>query len=106
MNGKSEARAELVEARLPLTACLSVLPARGGEALLRPIGAGLVYMLGVMVGNRRQGWAIYAAMLILFLVVTSGMYFAEGSGNPNFRGINQTARSVAPTWPSLASAAT
>ncbi len=55
------------------------------------IGAGLTYMLGVMVGNRRQGWAIYGAMLVLFLAVTSVMYSAEASGNPNFHGVNQAA---------------
>src|SRR5207237_1742489 len=31
------------------------------------IGAGLTYMFGKMVGDTRQGWALFAAMLVLFV---------------------------------------
>ena len=35
-----------------------------------------------MSGNRRQGWAIYAAMLTLFLVAIAVVYAAELNGSP------------------------
>ena len=35
-----------------------------------------------MVGDRRQGWALLAAMLVLFVPLTFGAYVAEQSGNP------------------------
>ncbi len=41
------------------------------------IGAGLVVMFGRMVGDERQGWAILAAMGLLFLVGTGVTYRAE-----------------------------
>jgi len=47
LNGRSEARADLVESKLPLTARLSVLPVRGGEALLRRLFEPLGYSVGV-----------------------------------------------------------
>ena len=46
------------------------------------IGAGLTWMFGKAVGNTRQGWAILAAMLVLFLAGTSTTYMAEAAGNP------------------------
>ncbi|HEY3137065.1 MAG TPA: potassium-transporting ATPase subunit KdpA [Blastocatellia bacterium] len=57
------------------------------------IGSGLTYTLGRMTGNQRHGWAVFAAMSILFL---SGFFFAyyfEARGNPNFdkHGITQSA---------------
>ncbi|MDP9189954.1 MAG: potassium-transporting ATPase subunit KdpA, partial [Actinomycetota bacterium] len=46
------------------------------------IPASLTATFGRMVGNRRQGWAIYAAMLIM-LVATMGVgYAAEQNGSP------------------------
>ena len=38
-----------------------------------------------MVGNRRQGWAIYAAMMFLFLVAVTVAYAAETHGTPAMR---------------------
>ena len=35
-----------------------------------------------MVGDERQGWAVFAAMGILFLAGVTVAYWAEGSGNP------------------------
>lgn len=55
------------------------------------ISSGLIYMLGVMVGNRRQGWAIYAAVLSLALVGIFVAYAAEANGNPSFQGVNTQA---------------
>jgi len=46
------------------------------------LGAGLTWTFGKAVGNPRQGWAILAAMLILFAAGTSIAYIAEAGGNP------------------------
>ena len=46
------------------------------------IPAGLTYMFGKMVGETRQGWAIFAAMQHLFLAGAFFAYWAEQSGNP------------------------
>ncbi|MFN8497153.1 MAG: potassium-transporting ATPase subunit KdpA [Anaerolineae bacterium] len=46
------------------------------------IGAGLTYTLGKMVGNTRQGWALYAAMAVLFFMGVAVAYPAEAGGNP------------------------
>ncbi len=46
------------------------------------IGAGLTYTLGKMVGNTRQGWALYAAMAVLFFMGVIVAYPAEAGGNP------------------------
>jgi K+-transporting ATPase ATPase A chain len=47
------------------------------------IPAGLVYTFGRMIGDTRQGWAIYAAMSLMFLAGVFICYPAEQSGNPN-----------------------
>jgi K+-transporting ATPase ATPase A chain len=46
------------------------------------IPAALPFAFGIMVNNRRQGWAIFAAMMILFLVGFSAVFWAEWQGNP------------------------
>ena len=46
------------------------------------IGAGLTWTFGKAVGNTKQGWAIFSAMLVLFLAATAVTYAAEGTGNP------------------------
>jgi K+-transporting ATPase ATPase A chain len=46
------------------------------------LGAGLTWTFGKAVGNTRQGWAILAAMLIIFSVGVSTAYIAESAGNP------------------------
>jgi K+-transporting ATPase ATPase A chain len=46
------------------------------------IGAALTNVFGRMVGNQRQGWAIFAAMGILFLAGVTVCYWAETAGNP------------------------
>jgi K+-transporting ATPase ATPase A chain len=50
--------------------------------LMLLIPAGLTYTFGRMVGRPREGWAIYAAMMILFLAALGAMYAAEYHGNP------------------------
>ena len=46
------------------------------------IGFGLTWCFGKAVGNTKQGWAILAAMTILFLAGTSVAYWQEAAGNP------------------------
>jgi potassium-transporting ATPase potassium-binding subunit len=57
------------------------------------IGAGLTMTFGRMVGNMKQGWALFGAMAILFLVGVFISYGAESAGNPAFAhfGIDQHA---------------
>jgi potassium-transporting ATPase potassium-binding subunit len=45
------------------------------------IGAALTNVFGRMVGNQRQGWAILAAMSVLFIAGVIVCYAAEGYGN-------------------------
>ncbi|MFN7934721.1 MAG: potassium-transporting ATPase subunit KdpA [Bryobacteraceae bacterium] len=47
------------------------------------IPAGLTYTFGKMVGDTRQGWALLAAMSVMFLCGVLIVYAAEQSGNPN-----------------------
>jgi K+-transporting ATPase ATPase A chain len=55
------------------------------------IGAGLTNTFGRMIGNQKQGWALFGAMAILFLVGVFISYGAEIHGNPAFTalGIDQ-----------------
>ena len=46
------------------------------------IGAGLTNLFGRMAGDERQGWAILAAMGVLFLAGVAVAYWAESQGNP------------------------
>jgi K+-transporting ATPase ATPase A chain len=46
------------------------------------IPAALVFMYGKMVGNRRQGYAIYATMMVMFLGGVCVAYIAEAHGSP------------------------
>src|ERR1700749_3354055 len=49
--------------------------------LILVIPAGLTYTYGRMVGSQRQGWAIFSAMLALFVVGVAVVYMAEKHGN-------------------------
>jgi K+-transporting ATPase ATPase A chain len=53
------------------------------------IGSGLTYTLGRMTGSQRHGWAVWAAMAILFLAGVTVAYWAEARGNPLLAGTNQ-----------------
>ena len=53
------------------------------------IGAGLTYTLGRMTGSQRHGWAVWAAMAILFLAGVTVAYWAESRGNPLLAGVDQ-----------------
>jgi potassium-transporting ATPase potassium-binding subunit len=46
------------------------------------VSAGLTYTLGRMTGSRAHGWAVWAAMAILFLAGVTVAYWAEAQGNP------------------------
>jgi len=46
------------------------------------VSAGLTYTLGRMTGSPAHGWAVWAAMAILFLVGVTTAYWAESQGNP------------------------
>jgi potassium-transporting ATPase potassium-binding subunit len=58
--------------------------------LIFAIPAGLTYTLGRMTGSRRHGWAVWAAMAVLFLVAVSTAYWAEARGNPLLPGVDQS----------------
>jgi K+-transporting ATPase ATPase A chain len=49
--------------------------------------AALCYTFGKMVGDTRQGWAILAAMTIIFVVLVAVTVWAEQSGNPRLAAL-------------------
>ncbi|MHB8302866.1 MAG: potassium-transporting ATPase subunit KdpA [Acidobacteriaceae bacterium] len=53
------------------------------------IPAGLTVTLGRMTGSPRHGWAVFAAMGILFAAGVTTAYWAEAQGNPLMHGVNQ-----------------
>ncbi len=57
------------------------------------IGAGLTHTFGQMAGSRRQGWALFGTMAILFLMGVAPAVWSEQRGNPQFTamGINEAA---------------
>jgi K+-transporting ATPase ATPase A chain len=57
------------------------------------IPAGLCYTFGVMVGDTRQGWAVLAAMYVIFIPLLALCVWSEQAGNPAFDaiGIDQIA---------------
>jgi potassium-transporting ATPase potassium-binding subunit len=50
--------------------------------LILLVPAGLTYSYGRMVGSQRQGWAIFAAMSVLFVAGVVVVYMAEQHGTP------------------------
>ncbi len=60
------------------------------------IGSGLTYTLGRMTGSQRHGWAVWAAMAILFLAGVTVAYWAEARGNPLLAGTNQHVTATQP----------
>jgi K+-transporting ATPase ATPase A chain len=57
--------------------------------LIFAIPSGLTYTLGRMTGSQRHGWAVWAAMTLLFLVGTTVAYWAEARGNPQLTSVDQ-----------------
>lgn len=66
--------------------------------LIFAIPAGLTYTFGRMVGDTRQGWAIWAAMAVLFLAGLAVALPAELRGNPLLAplGVDQSASPLQP----------
>jgi potassium-transporting ATPase potassium-binding subunit len=60
------------------------------------IGAGLTYTLGRMTGSQRHGWAVWAAMAILFVCGVVVAYWAEARGNPLLAGADQHLTAMQP----------
>jgi len=52
------------------------------------IPAAIVYTFGIMVGNKRQGWSIYAAMFAIFIAGLCVSLWAEYQFNPAQQGLN------------------
>ncbi len=59
----------------PLSGFMEIL-----AILLIPVA--LPFTFGHMVNNRRQGWAIFASMMVLFVIGLGVTQWAEWSGNP------------------------
>jgi K+-transporting ATPase ATPase A chain len=60
------------------------------------LGSGLTYTLGQMTGSQRHGWAVWAAMAIMFFVGVTIAYWAEARGNPLLTGTDQRATLMQP----------
>jgi K+-transporting ATPase ATPase A chain len=62
------------------------------------VSGALCYTFGRMVGDTRQGWAVLAAMIVIFVAMLALCEWAEYRGNPLLTplGIDQTASAVAP----------
>ena len=60
------------------------------------IPAGLTYTLGRMTGSQKHGWAVFAAMSVLFFVGVLVSYWAEANGNPLLAGTDQQASAIQP----------
>jgi potassium-transporting ATPase potassium-binding subunit len=54
------------------------------------IGAALTYTFGRMVGDQRQGWALFAAMAVIVFLGVTVAYWAEAGGNPAFDRLGVT----------------
>src|SRR5664280_2150292 len=53
------------------------------------IPAGLTVTLGKMVGSPGHGWAVFAAMSVLWFAGVATCYWAESQPNPLLHGVNQ-----------------
>ena len=75
----------------PLTNLIEIL-------MIFIVPAGLTYTFGRMVGDQRQGWAIFGAMSLLFLIGAFIVYGAEQAGNPNLArlGVETSATDAQP----------
>src|SRR5581483_2790486 len=60
------------------------------------LGSGLTYTLGQMTGSQKHGWAVWAAMAIMFFVGVTVAYWAEARGNPLLAGTDQRATLTQP----------
>jgi len=62
--------------------------------LIFAIPSALTYTLGRITGSQRHGWAVWAAMSLLFLAGVTTAYWAEARGNPQLAGVNQTSSAL------------
>jgi K+-transporting ATPase ATPase A chain len=62
--------------------------------LIFAIPSGLTYTLGRMTGSQRHGWAVWSAMVVLFLAGATAAYWAESKGNPQLAGVDQKASAL------------
>jgi K+-transporting ATPase ATPase A chain len=60
------------------------------------IPAGLTYTLGRMTGSQGHGWAVFAAMFVLFAAGFTAVYWAESHPHPLIYGAQQTHTATAP----------
>jgi potassium-transporting ATPase potassium-binding subunit len=63
--------------------------------LIFSIGASLTNVFGRMIGDQRQGWAVFAVMGILVLGGVAIAYWAEAGGNPAFAALGIDANASA-----------
>jgi K+-transporting ATPase ATPase A chain len=64
--------------------------------LIFAIPSGLTYTLGRMTGSQKHGWAVFAAMAVLFFAGVTTAYWAESRGNPLLAGVNQQGSTMQP----------
>jgi K+-transporting ATPase ATPase A chain len=64
--------------------------------LIFAIPSALTYTLGRMTGSQRHGWAVWAAMAVLFFIGVTTAYWAEARGNPQLAGVSQTSSALQP----------
>src|ERR1039458_3387294 len=64
--------------------------------LIFSLGSGLTYTLGKMTGSQKHGWAVWSAMLGLFLAGVLVVYPAEARGNPLLHGVDQRVSAMQP----------
>lgn len=60
------------------------------------LGSALTYTLGRMTGSQKHGWAVWAAMTLLFLAGVTVAYWAESNGNPLLAGTDQISGDLQP----------
>jgi K+-transporting ATPase ATPase A chain len=60
------------------------------------VSAGLTYTLGRMTGSQAHGWAVWAAMAILFIAGVTTAYWAESHGNPLLANTDQRVTAMQP----------
>jgi len=68
------------ESATPLTNFIEML-------LIFSIPAAMTYMYGRMARDQKQGWVLFAAMALIFVVGVSVAYYSEAQGNPLMRGM-------------------
>jgi potassium-transporting ATPase potassium-binding subunit len=62
--------------------------------LIFAIPSGLTYTLGRMTGSQRHGWAVWGAMVVLFLAAVTTAYWSETRGNPLLARASQTSSAL------------